>query len=124
MGHLRLCRPKPEPEEDRVEDKLAAYLEQQRLMAAADDPDDTPGYGTVRMMLMNDHSGWVGSVEDGIAASLIDAGKPFVDLTRDDAEAGPSGVKKEEEDDDGDEQEPTSRSAAAERRWFRRYGGY
>ena len=76
------------------------------------------------MNSMNDHSGWVGSVDDAIAASLIDAGKPFVDLTRDDAEAGPGRVKKEDDDDDGDEQEPTSRSAAAERRWFRRYGGY
>ena len=60
---------------------------------------------------MNDHSGWVGSVEDAIAASLKDDGKPFVDLTRDDADAGPSCVKKEE--DDGDEEPGSSNGPAA-----------
>ena len=114
-------RPKPEPEKEDIEAKLAAYFEKQRMMSADDDPKDTPGLGTAHMLSMNDHSGWVGSVDAAIATSLKDAGKPFLDLTRDDAKAGPSGVKKEE--DDGDE-EPGSSSALADRRWFRRYGGY
>ena len=119
VGHLRLRRPKPEKKKEDYETNLAAYLEKQRMMAAADDPKDTPGLGTATMLSRNDHSGWVGSIDDGIAASLADAGKPFLDLTKDDAEAGPSRVKDE---NDGDE-EPGS-SAAADRRWFRRYGGY
>jgi hypothetical protein len=51
------------------------------------------------MESLNDHSAWMGNVEDAIAMSIRDSGKPLVDLTLDDGEAGPSGAVKDEHAD-------------------------
>jgi hypothetical protein len=48
---------------------------------------------------LNDHAARAGNIEDVIALSIRDNGRPLVDLTREDDEAGPSGVVKDEPTD-------------------------
>jgi hypothetical protein len=69
------------------EDEMMAFLCQRRLFASSDDPDDTPGYNDAYMSSVNDHSAWAGNMEDMIAMSIRESGRPLVDLTSDDGDA-------------------------------------
>jgi hypothetical protein len=42
------------------------------------------------MASLNDQTAWVGNIDDLIALSIRESGRPLVDLTRDDDEVGPS----------------------------------
>jgi hypothetical protein len=42
------------------------------------------------MASLNDQTAWVGNIDDLIALSIRESGRPLVDLTRGDGEVGPS----------------------------------
>jgi hypothetical protein len=71
-------------------------LREQRLNTTSNDPSDTPGFNAACMASLNDHTSWAGNIDDVIVLSIRESGRPLVDLTRDDGEAGPSGTVKEE----------------------------
>jgi hypothetical protein len=78
------------------DDKVAVLLNRKRLNTTSDDPSDTSGFNTAFMASLNDHTAWVGNIDDVIALSIRESGIPLVDLMHDDNEADPSGTVKED----------------------------
>jgi hypothetical protein len=54
------------------------------------------GFNATFMASLNDHNAWAGNVDDVITLSIRESGRPLVDLTRSDSEAGTSGTVKED----------------------------
>jgi hypothetical protein len=75
-------------------------LYQQRLNATSNDPNDMSGFNAAFMASLNDHTAWAGNIDDVIALSIRESGRPLVDLMRYDGEAGPSGTLKEDPADE------------------------
>jgi hypothetical protein len=48
------------------------------------------------MLSLNNHTAWEGTIEDVIAMSIGDSGRPLIDLARGDDVAGPNGMVKDE----------------------------
>jgi hypothetical protein len=79
---------------------VAALLHEQCLNATSNDPNDTPGFNVAFIVSLNDHTAWVGNIDDIIALTISESSRPLVDLTRDSNEAGPNGTAEEEPIDD------------------------
>jgi hypothetical protein len=95
-GDITIREPKVKVKEEKEQDKVVALPRQQRLNTISDDPSDTPGFNTTFMALLIDYTAWARNIDDTISLSICESGRPLVDLTHDDDEAGPSGTVKEE----------------------------
>ena len=135
-----LRRPKEEvvdyAEEARLQQEREEYERHQRRLASFDDPEDYPGQRAAALASIEEERQaeerrrMAGSLEDAIRASILDTGRPLVDLepprrTNDD-EAGPSnlvGDAPEVKQEPDDAYYFDNMSPSHERQYFCRHGG-